>query len=162
MNYSVISTHDWTQEDISPYFNELQELFKKIAMRFPDDITPENLARCILSGHARLWLIFDEDHKLKAFVTTQLEVSLLGVKRVNIKELAGSVEIDGVVKDVLEAIERYSREIEADEVTICGRLGWKRELQKYGYNVSYARYGRKLEKPEEVKIDSHKNNETEV
>lgn len=148
MKYVVLPTDDWTQEEIQPYFKDLKECFEKITKKFPDDLSPEHLVECILSGLTKLWLVFDEDQKFVAFVTTQLEVSLSGVKRVNIKQLAGKAEVEYLVPDVLYVIEGYAREIGAEEITICGRLGWKRELQKYGYGISYARYGRKLDKTE--------------
>lgn len=145
MKYIVVSTSDWHQSDITPYFKDLEMAFKKISAKFPDDITPEFIVRGILSGVTMLWLVLDEDDKFIAFVTTELEVSLNGVKRVCIRHLAGKeAEIDHLVEDVLSAIEDYANSISADELTICGRLGWKRELKKHGYEVSYARYGRKL------------------
>jgi len=87
--YQIHLTQEWTFEQIKPFLADLAQAMVKLAARFPDDIDLASLERQIIEGEVQLWLILDEANKFAAFLTTQIEVSKTGKKRVLLLELAG-------------------------------------------------------------------------
>jgi len=105
--YQIHLTQEWTFEQIAPFLADLAQAMVKIAARFPDDIDLAGLARQIVEGEVQLWLILDERDKFIAFLTSQIEITPSGKKRLLLLELAGKGGVS--LCDLLEEIENWAR-----------------------------------------------------
>lgn len=80
------------------------------------------------SGHAALWIIFDNTNAVGALVTEcegeSAWVALIG----------GSGALRGV-KNNIELIETWARDQGAKRMQMAGRKGWIRVLRHYGYQA---------------------------
>jgi len=143
MSYSIHLCQDWDHEKIAPYNEAISAAMGKLAARFPHDVALDMLARQIASGDTQLWLILDERQQFVAFVTSQIEITLKGKKRLNLLELAGRGGLTLV--PMLEKIEQWAREQGVNEICPVGRIGWQRALAKQGFKPFITRYRKELQ-----------------
>ena len=142
MSLSIHLTTDWPFERVARYGREVTAAMKKLVERFPDELTLSGLADDVISGKNQLWLILDGED-FKAFVTSEIKVNEeTGRKIVMLSELAGEGGIDLV--PLIEAIEKWAREIGAHELTPLGREGWRKPLAKAGYKPKLVLYSKDL------------------
>lgn len=142
MTLSIHLTLDWPYERIAQYGREITCAMKKLADRFPRDLTVKSMAQDIVSGKNQLWLIL-EGEQFKAFVTSEIKVnSETGNKTVVLSELAGDGGIDLVA--LIHPIEEWARSVGATELTPVGRLGWRKALAKAGYEADIVLYRKEL------------------
>jgi len=143
MRYHIHLTQDWTFEQMAPFVEEIARAMAKLAARFPDDVDLEVMTSQIMSGEVQLWLILDEANKFAAFLTTQIEISKTGKKRVLLLELAGRGGI--ILTGLIEKIENWARGHGAVAICPIGRPGWQRALKQHGYKPLIIRYGKELD-----------------
>lgn len=142
MMYSIYNTTDWPLQSISKYAPELTQAMVKMTERFPDDVSLEDMAIDIANGRAELWLILDDRDRFKAFLTTEVTITMTGKKRVTLCQLAG--EGGAEIAQLINSIEVWAKSIGADEICPIGRLGWRKELAKYGYQPTITKYRKEL------------------
>jgi len=142
MTLSIHLTLDWPYERVAQYGREITAAMKKLADRFPRELTVKAMAQDIVSGKNQLWLILDGE-KFVAFVTSEIKINAeTGHKTVVLSELAGDGGIDLV--PMIHAIEDWARSIGAAELTPVGRLGWRKALAKAGYEAHIVLYRKEL------------------
>jgi len=139
---SLHRARDWPPEKLARYNAELSRAVARLAARFPLDMTPELLARALLSGAAELWLILDEKQQFAAFLTTEMEIAVNGAKRLLILELAGRGGPD--LTALLPQLEAIARAEGAAHICAYGRLGWRRALAAQGYKIATVKYTKEL------------------
>lgn len=142
MTLGIHLTTDWPYERIAQYGKEITAAMKKLAERFPNDITVKALANDVISGKNQLWLILDGE-KFVAFVTSEIKINTeTGHKTVVLNELAGEGGTD--IVQMIEPIEEWARSIGAHSLTPVGRLGWRKALAKQGYEADIVLYRKDL------------------
>lgn len=142
MSYQIYLTETWPYERIKRYSGDLTEAMKKIARRFPDDISFQTMAEEIASGERQLWIIVDEKENFVAFVTSHIEILASGKKRVELLELAGYG--GEKIADMIEPIEEWAKTIGASEICPIGRIGWSKIMRAHGYRPSVVKYRKEL------------------
>lgn len=127
----VHNTTDWPAERLLPYGREITAAMRKLAERFPREVTVPHLAQEIISGKRQLWLIL-EGEKFVSFVLTEIEVNpATGAKSLLIPSFAGD-EGAGTVP-LVTALEEWGRQNGCTEARTLARHGWKRPLAEQGY-----------------------------
>jgi len=127
----VVSTRNWSQEEIAKYGKDITASFQKLVRRYPDDVTVESLFQDCLSGAKELWLILEDDEFL-AMAMTRLGETGAGTRLLTIADLAGRGwrKWFDVLADTLEAYAEENGAIPQWE----GRYGWgKAVAEKRGY-----------------------------
>jgi hypothetical protein len=143
MSLSIHLTLDWPYEKIAKYGPEITAAMKKLADRYPDDLSVKTMAASIITGKNQLWLFLNEDDEFVAFVTSEIKVSeTTGRKSVMLGELAGDGGIDLVPH--ISRIEDWARSIGAHELTPLGRDGWRKPLAKAGYKPKFVLFSKDL------------------
>lgn len=142
MSYRIENTQEWSYEQLAPYTKQITAYFKKLADKFPDDLTVESLGRECIMGVRQLWLIFDDKDNLAAVCMTQ--VRTIDVTGKKIVTLTGHVGDEGLscVPDMCRVIEQWSADQGADFTAAEGRRGWHKALKREGYE-EYATVWRK-------------------
>ena len=133
MTYRVVNTQDWQWEQLAPYTKDVTAAMKKLADKFPEDVTVQSLGQDIVTGIRQLWLILDEKDKFVSFCLTNVRtVDATGVKVVTLTSHAGEAGIN-CVPEMCAEIEKYAWSIGADFCAAEGRRGWSRALAKQSY-----------------------------
>lgn len=138
----VVLTTSWDRTRIASYLEEIIASFCQYVEHFKHEITLQELIEAICSGKKQLWLVLDDEEQFLAALTTQIEQTILGKRRVVICECSGQGVLSLV--DNLKFIEDWAIENGALEMEILGRLGWKRALSKQGYGVEMIYYRKDL------------------
>lgn len=142
MTLAIHLTTEWPFERVAQYGREITAAMKKLADRFPLEISVKEMAADLFSGKNQLWLILDGE-EFRAFVTTEIKVNAeTSRKSVVVGELAGEGGVDLV--EMIVPIENWARSIGASELTPIGREGWKRPLAKAGYKPKLVLYSKDL------------------
>lgn len=138
----VVNTEGWDYEQLAPYTRQITAYFKRLADKFPQDVTVQTLAMECISGARQLWLVLDDENQLAAVCMTQIRtVEATGVKIVTLTSHAGEEGL-ACVPEMCQTIEEWATEQGAHYTAAEGRPGWGRELQKHGYRP-YATIWRK-------------------
>ncbi|WP_336293985.1 hypothetical protein [Bartonella sp. CB169] len=140
--YSAHLTDQWSWEKIARYQGTLNAALKKYAKRFPDDVCLATIAEELATGKAQLWLILKNKTQFSAFAITKVEITLTGKKRVVLSDLAG----EGGLKLVklINKVEEWAQTINAEEIQMCGRVGWAETLAHHGYSRNLIHYRKVL------------------
>ncbi|EJF92647.1 hypothetical protein [Bartonella tamiae] len=142
MTYSIHLTQDWPFERIAKYADNITKAILRIRDKFPDDVDIDLLAKEIATGKRQLWIILDEKEQFAAFVTTEIEITKLGNKRVLLLELAGKG--GAFLADMIVPIENWAKSIGATEICPYGRIGWLKRLKKHGFKPDVIKYKKEL------------------
>jgi len=142
MSYTIHLTQDWPFDKIARYGPRLSAAMKKLEGRFADDVCLEQMARNLAQGRQQLWLILDEKQDFAAFVTSEIEMTRSGKKRVLLLELAGGGGPS--LAAMITPIEDWARQMGAAEICPVGRIGWRKALAKLGYKPAIVRYRKEL------------------
>lgn len=133
MSFQVVNTTDWPFEKLAPYGAQVTAAMRRLAEKFPSDVTAEALARECMDGQRQLWLILDEEDGFVSFCLTQIvTVQSTGKKIVTLTSHAGAEGLS-CVSEMCRVIEAWAKEQGADYTAAEGRRGWSRELAKQGY-----------------------------
>jgi hypothetical protein len=136
-------TTDWSPERFAPYGPAVTGAMRKLAERFPREVTIEHLAREIISGKRQLWLILDDDDRFVSFVLTEIQLNdATGRKTLVIPSFAGEEGASTV--HLVERLEAFGREQGCDTAMVWGRLGWKKPLAGQGYGLDLAIFRKPL------------------
>jgi len=139
---AVHNTINWPPEKFLPYGPAVTAAMKKLADRFPREVSIEHLAREIMIGKRQLWLILDGE-KFVSFVLTEIQTNEAnGLKTLVIPSFAGEEGASTV--HLIGALEDYGRENGCDEAIIYGRPGWKRSVGEQGYKPDMMVYRKAL------------------
>lgn len=142
MTAVLYNTQEWPFERLAKYGKEITAAAKKLAARFPKDCTIQSLTEDMLSGRYQLWLVLD-DERFVLFGLTEIKVNeATGNKTVFIPSLAGDEGVASV--PLIEGVSEWAKSIGANEVTICGRVGWKKPLAKQGFEADTMLYRKEL------------------
>ena len=145
MTHQIVNTEDWTYDQLAPYGRDITAAMKKLAEKFPEDVSVAGLAHECLTGARQLWLILDQDGKFVSFCATAVKtVEATGTKIVTLTSHAGAEGLP-CVDDMCRAIEAWAKKQGADFTAAEGRRGWGRELARHGYR-EYAVIWRKAVK----------------
>jgi hypothetical protein len=135
-------TSDWSPEQFAPYGPAITAAMHKLRDRFPREVTVEHLAEEIITGKRQLWLVLEDD-RFVAFVLTEIQTNdATGLKTLLIPDFAG--EHGASTVHLIGAIEDWARSQGCDEVTVAGRMGWKKVLAREGYGLDIAIYRKAL------------------
>lgn len=148
MTLSIHNTTDWPFEKIAVYGPQITAAFKKLADRFPKDMTVRSIADEVMSGRQQLWLIMDGE-EFKSFVTTEIKINQhTGHKSVQLVNLAGEggQDLVGLIAD----IEAWAIEQGAEEIIPMCRAGFKRPLEGLGYRQDVSLYRKTLKTEEKA------------
>lgn len=133
MKYRIELTRDWPAEKFEPYGPAVTAAMKKLADRFPEDVSVKGLADEILSGTRDLWLILDGEDQFVSFVATSIHVvNHTGMKVCTITSLGGDAGLD-CVDDCIPTIEEWAWSQGVDMCGVEGREGWRKPLARNGY-----------------------------
>ena len=142
MTLTIHNTTKWPFEDVARYGKELTAAFKKLAERFPNDMTVKSLFDLVSTGRHQLWLILDGE-EFKSFVTTEIKVNdYTGHKSVHLINLAGEGGADLV--PLIADIEKWALEEGAQSIEPVCRDGFGRALQKLGYRKDVSLFRKDL------------------
>lgn len=113
-------------EKLSPiYLPLLKRIEKLCAGRWSID-------RCyadILSGDLIVWLVIDGDKTIAAFTVRVCQSS---VKYLVLEDVGGE-RVCEWAHLVVEKTEQFARAIGCSQITMSGRLGWKKYFKKHGF-----------------------------
>lgn len=133
MTYRVVNTQAWQWEQLAPFTKDVTAAMKKLADKFPEDVTVQSLGQDIVTGVRQLWLILDEKDKFVSFCLTNVRtVDATGVKVVTLTSHAGEAGIN-CVPEMCQTIEAWAKEQGAHYTAAEGRRGWSKALAKTGY-----------------------------
>lgn len=133
MNYQILNTCAWTYDQLAPYGQAITGAMKKLADKFPADVSVAALAHECLIGERQLWLILDEAGAFVSFCCTSIKtIDATGTKVVTLTSHAGAEGLD-CCAEMCRVIEAWAAEQGADYTAAEGRRGWGRELSKHGY-----------------------------
>jgi len=135
MTLSVHNTSiGWSPEKFAPYGPEVTAAMKKLADKFPREVSVKHLAEEIITGKRQLWLILDGE-RFVSFVLTEIQTNeATGYKTLLIPSFAGEEGEETV--PLISKLEAWGRENGCDESIIYGRAGWKRSVAKEGYQAA--------------------------
>lgn len=138
----IHNTTDWPYEKVAPYGPAITAAMHKLVARYPKDVTLKGLAADVISGKQQLWLIL-EGEAFSSFVLTEIRTNpATENKAVMVTSMAGE---DGPVSAPLIAkIEDWARSIGAHEVSVLGRVGWRKLLGREGYATDAVLYRKDL------------------
>ena len=94
-----------------------------------------NVTDRIRTGAYQLWLVFDEDNKAISALVTRLEE--YPIKRMLNFMFIGGAEMSEWHEDLLSVLEIFAREQGCSGFELTGRPGWKKFLQKQGWDTPY-------------------------
>jgi hypothetical protein len=131
-------TTDWSLERLFPYDPMVTAAIRKLISMYPEGATLKSVADEILAGDLQLWLMLDGED-FKGIVLTEIKtVDATGYKAVLITGLAGE---DGIeLSSHIHQIETWAESIGADCVLPVGRVGWKKPLARFGYEIDRVIY----------------------
>lgn len=133
MTYRVVNTQDWQWEQLAPFTKDVTAAMKKLADKFPEDVTVQSLGQDIVTGVRQLWLILDEKDRFVSFCLTNVRtVDATGVKVVTLTSHAGEAGIN-CVPEMCSQIEAWAKDQGAQFTAAEGRRGWSKALAKQGY-----------------------------
>lgn len=143
MTLSIHNTTEWPYERLLSYGAEITAAFRKLAERFPKDMTVHSLFDEVQSGRQQLWLIL-EGEEFKSFVTTEIKTNdWTGHKSVQLMNLAGEGGLDLV--PLIEEIEKWAISEGAQEIVPICRVGFRKPLEEQGYRMSVCLFRKELE-----------------
>lgn len=128
----IVDTSKWSHEALAPYTKGITALFKRLAERFPNDVTVQGLFDDCVSGRKILWLVLDVDLALRGIAMTKLDVTRAGAKVGTLVDLAGDGMRDWV-DEVFSELEAYAVREGCELVAAEGRSGWREIMKKHGY-----------------------------
>lgn len=134
----LVSTQDWTLEQLMPYSPQITAALRKLREKFPDDGTLDSYAQDLVNGSLHLWLMLDGED-FKGIVMTQVKtVEATGHKALIVAGCAGE---DGVeLTPHIDTLEEWARNKGLNSVQPIGRVGWKKPLEKLGYKIDRVVY----------------------
>lgn len=136
--YQIVNTADWSYDQLAPYGRDITAAMRKLAEKFPQDVSVAALAHECLTGQRQLWLILDastgsEPGAFVSFCATAVNtVDATGTKIVTLTSHAGAEGLP-CVADMCRVIEAWAKEQGAQFTAAEGRRGWGRELARHGY-----------------------------
>lgn len=142
MSLSIHYTGDWEYERVAAYGPQITASMKKLAERFPKDVSVPALFDEITSGARQLWLILDGE-EFKSFMLSEVKNNpFTGNRSVMLTSLAGEggEELATLIGDV----EKWAAENNITDVIPVGRYGWKRELAKLGYKMDVCLFRKEI------------------
>lgn len=143
MTLSIHNTTGWPYERLLAYGPAITGAFRKLAERFPKDMTVQSLFDEVQSGRQQLWLIL-EGEEFKSFVTTEIKTNdWTGHKSVQLMNLAGEGGLDLV--PLIEEIEKWAISEGAQEIVPICRVGFRKPLEEQGYRMSVCLFRKELE-----------------
>lgn len=142
MKFSIHLTENWSYERIVRYKDDITRAMNKIVARFPDDISPQQIAEEIATGERQLWIILDEKEHFAAFLTSHIQILSNGQKCVELLELAGQGGVE--IADMIEPVETWAKTIGASQICPIGRIGWSKIMRAHGYSPCVVKYRKDL------------------
>lgn len=142
MTQELLLTSDWPLERLMVYSPQITACLRRLREKFPEDGTMDSYAQDIMSGAIQLWLMLDDDN-FKGIVLTTIKITdATGHRSLVIVGLAG----DGALELMhhFNTIETWAKEQKVDTINPVGRIGWKKPLEKYGYEVDRVTYRKKI------------------
>lgn len=142
MNLSLHYTGDWPFERVAAYGPQITAAMRKLAERFPKDVSVPALFDEIASGARQLWLILDGE-EFKSFMVSEIKDNpFTGSKSLMVTSLAGEggEEIVPLIADV----EAWAAQNGITDVIPVGRKGWGRALEKMGYKLDVCLFRKEI------------------
>ena len=119
---------------------EIEHLIDRSEIYWQDLYTKDHFRDGILRGDIQLWLIKEPiTAKIKAIILTQISkypAQLVG----EVILAAGAGLLENM--RLANVMEEFAREFGVDFVLIRGRIGWKKPLEKLGYNMYQASFSK--------------------
>lgn len=141
MTYKIYNTSNWTNDRLRKYGPDILQAIQKLAQKYKDEISLDILSHEIIHGNRQLWIILKEE-KFSAFVTTNFEITQNGKKRLTLLELSGKGGV--VLAKMIEPIEQYARDNQADEICAIARMGWTKIMRNLGYQPEFVKFKKKV------------------
>jgi hypothetical protein len=142
MSLSIHYTGDWPFEKVAEYGPQITASMKKLALRFPKDVSVEALFDDLLNGAKQLWLIL-EGEAFKSFLLSEIkENRATGCKSMMLTSLAGEGG-EGLV-ELIGDIEKWAGEQGVTDIVPVGRFGWKKALEKRGYKMDVCLFRKEM------------------
>lgn len=135
MSYKVLLTRDWPVDQFANYGADITAAMRKLAERFPLDVTVEGLARACIAGERDLWVVLDENDRFVSFCCTSIQtMNDTGVRICYVSSLAGEAG-GALVPALCETLIPWAREQGCSHLRPEGRLGWWKHLKPHGFEV---------------------------
>jgi len=94
----------------------------------------ETASYSIKEGHHQLWAAVDGDSIIGALVTYVEHYPLL--KMLNYLWIGGD-RLDDWNTQMLETLDKFAKENDCSGAEVCGRYGWKKYMEKFGWQTEY-------------------------
>lgn len=139
----IVLTSDWSFDRLAPYTKDITAAMHKLRERFPREVKVEHLAGEIINGKRQLWLILDDDDSFISFLLSYIDINdATGLKTLVLPSFAGDKGTETV--PLIHAVEDWGREQGCDETIAYGRWGWKRAMEKEGYEMKMVAFSKDL------------------
>lgn len=139
----IVLTSDWSYDRLAPYTKDITAAMHKLRDRFPREVEVQHLANEIISGKRQLWLILNDDDSFISFLLSEIQTNdATGLKTLVLPSFAGEQGTETV--HLIGAVEAWGREQGCDECIPYGRWGWKRAMEKEGYEMHMVIYRKTL------------------
>jgi hypothetical protein len=99
------------------------------------EMTIDDIYERLLKAEMQLWLVFNEDAKIKSVLTTEV-VIYPRMKTCRIVTLGGR-ELDIWVEQFLDVLEEWAIENDCVAMETACRRGFIKKLEKFGYEHTY-------------------------
>ena len=99
------------------------------------EMTIDDIYERLLKAEMQLWLVFNEDAKIKSVLTTEV-VIYPRMKTCRIVTLGGR-ELDIWVEQFLDVLEEWAIENDCVAMETACRRGFIKKLEKFGYEYTY-------------------------
>lgn len=139
----IVLTSDWSFEQLAPYTKDITAAMQKLRDKFPREVDVQHLANEIITGKRQLWLILNDDDSFISFLLSEIQTNnATGLKTVVLPSFAGEKGAETV--HLIGAVEDWGREQGCDEAIAYGRWGWKRAMEKEGYEMNMVAFRKTL------------------
>lgn len=109
--------------------------------------TVDSVMASIYGGYNALWFAFNDDGKSVGALVTEIE-TYPNRTMLNLIFCAGD-DLEDWHEEMLDILEKYGRDNGCDGMELIGRYGWKKFLQKHGWEASYLVCQMSFDKEEE-------------
>ena len=120
---------------VSAIWNQVEPILGKSLLTAHGRYTMKSILREIVNFEQHLWIVFDDDKKIIAALTTRF-VNYPD-KRLLAGQFLGGEKIMQWRDSMLETLERWAKDNNCDGVEMTGRKGFTKVLAPHGWTPEY-------------------------
>ena len=120
---------------VSAIWNQVEPILGKSLLTAHGRYTMKSILREIVNFEQHLWIVFDDDKKIIAALTTRFVD--YPDKRLLAGQFLGGEKIMQWRDSMLETLERWAKDNNCDGVEMTGRKGFTKVLAPHGWTPEY-------------------------